>query len=61
MTISIEPAEKGKYKVLVNYIQQGIDYSSKELAEKEAEDFKRNHVHVGMRTCRPPLQFPKMF
>ena len=44
MTIQIEQAEKGKWKVLVNYIQEGINYSSKELAEKQAELFKQKHV-----------------
>jgi len=45
--IIVTPAEKGKWKVLINYIQQGIDYSSKELAEKEANTIrKRNETFL---------------
>ena len=36
-SIIVTPAENGKFKVLVNYIQHGIEYSSKVQAEKEAE------------------------
>jgi hypothetical protein len=36
--VVVVPAEKkGKFKVLVNFIQEGVDYDSKEHAEKEAE------------------------
>ena len=51
MTIQIEPAGKGKYKVLVNYIQEGVEYSSKELAEKQAEEFKKRHVHSNIKVA----------
>lgn len=39
--IIVVPADKGKYKVLINYIQQGIQYSSKELAEHEADKIRK--------------------
>jgi hypothetical protein len=36
--VRVVPADKkGKFKVLVNFIQRGIDYPSKELAEAEAK------------------------
>lgn len=34
--IDVVPAEKSRFKVLVNFVQQGIDYSSSRLANKEA-------------------------
>ena len=34
--VIVVPADKGKFKVLVNYIQQGIDYSTEAQAVKEA-------------------------
>ena len=37
MSIIVAPAEDGRYQVLVNYIRQGVPYSNKEHAEKEAE------------------------
>lgn len=30
----------GKYNVLVNYIQEGVSYSTREHAEKEAKKLK---------------------
>ena len=39
--IIVVPADKGKYKVLINYIQQGIEYSSRELAESEANKIRK--------------------
>jgi len=41
MAIIVVPAEKGKYKVLDNYIQVGIEYSTKPLAEAEANKLRR--------------------
>ena len=38
--VDVVPAEKGKYKVLVNFIQRGIEYSSKALAEHEADKIR---------------------
>ena len=38
--IDVVPAEKGKFKVLVNFIQRGIEYSSKALAEHEADKIR---------------------
>lgn len=38
--ISVVPAEKGKFKVLVNFIQRGISYSTQALAQKEANKIK---------------------
>ena len=39
--IVVVPAEKGKFKVLVNFIQRGIEYSTKAQAEKEACNLKQ--------------------
>ncbi len=41
MAIIVAPAEKGKFKVLDNWIQIGIEYSSKLLAEAEANKLRR--------------------
>ena len=42
-SVVVVPAEKkGKFKVLVNFMQQGIDYSSKELADKEAAKLRED-------------------
>ncbi len=38
--VSVVPAEKGKFKVLFNYLQRGIEYSSEELANKEANKIR---------------------
>ena len=35
--IRVVPAEKGKYKVLEDFVQRGVSYGSKEVAEHEAE------------------------
>ena len=39
--IIVVPAEKGKFKVLVNYVQRGIDYSSEALANQEADKVRK--------------------
>jgi len=49
-SIIVVPAEeKGKFKVLHNYIQHGIAYSSEIQANKEAELLKQQletgHIH----------------
>ena len=36
-TVNVTPCEKSKYKVLVNYIQQGSEYASLEVANNEAD------------------------
>lgn len=43
-SIVVVPAEKGKFKVLHNYIQEGIEYSSQALAEKEAEALRARYT-----------------
>ena len=45
-TIIVVPAEKGRFKVLVNYIQRGIEYTTKELAEREANKIKEQYNEV---------------
>ena len=40
MNIIVVPAEKNRFKVLDNYIQVGIDYSSMELAQQEASKLR---------------------
>ena len=37
MSIIVVPADKGKWKVMVDYIQHGIEYSNQALANKEAQ------------------------
>jgi len=41
MNIKVVPSEDGKWKVLINFIQYGVSYSSKILAEKEAEKARK--------------------
>jgi len=38
--IDVVPAEDGRFKVLHNFIQYGVDYSTKEQADKEAQEVK---------------------
>ena len=38
--VIITKAGNGKYNVLVNCIQEGISYNSKELAEQEAKKLR---------------------
>ena len=45
-TIVVVPAEKGKFKVLVNYVQQGVEYSSKELAQTQANKIAEKIRHT---------------
>lgn len=39
--VIVRPAGNGKYKVLINYIQRGVDYSSEALAEQEANKIRK--------------------
>lgn len=39
--IDVVLAEKGKFKVLHNFIQHGIPYATKAQADKEAEALKK--------------------
>lgn len=49
-SIIVVPAEKkDKFKVLVNYIQQGIDYSSREMAEREAHKIRSQFDYIKTR------------
>jgi len=41
--IRVVQTEEGKFKVLVNYIQEGIAYSTKDQADKEAETVKKKY------------------
>jgi hypothetical protein len=38
--VHVVPAEKGRFKVLVNFIQQGVEYATQEQAEKEAKKIR---------------------
>ena len=41
-SVVVVPADKkGQYRVLVNYIQSGITYSSRELADSKAVEIRR--------------------
>jgi hypothetical protein len=39
--IEVKPSEKETFKVMVDGIQQGINYSTEELANKEAKNIKQ--------------------
>lgn len=39
--VLVVPAEKGKYNVLVGYIQRGISYTSEAVANKEADKLRK--------------------
>jgi hypothetical protein len=41
--IDVVPAEKGRFKVLVNFMQRGVAYSNPALANKEA-----TAIHIKM-------------
>jgi len=38
--VLVVPAEKGKFKVLVNFIQRGVEYSTRAIAEHEADKIR---------------------
>ena len=38
--IKVVPADGGKWKILINWIQRGKDYTSKEIAENEANKLR---------------------
>jgi len=35
--VVVVPTGKGKFKILVNFIQRGVDYSTKAIADHQAE------------------------
>ena len=41
--IDVVPAEDDKWKVLVNFIQHGVDLVSPTLANQEAKKLKKEH------------------
>jgi len=49
-SIFVVPAEKGKFKVLVCFIQRGIDFSDAKMANREAKRLAQeehiNDVHL---------------
>ena len=44
--IAVVPSERGKFKVLVNFIQRGIDYATARLANLEAGKIKVEMPHA---------------
>ena len=44
--VIVVAAEKGKYKVLVNYIQQGSEYSCEAMAEAQAILIRKQIAHI---------------
>jgi len=40
-TIIVKPTDHGKFKILINYIQCGINYSSEILANQEANKLRK--------------------
>ena len=47
-TVRVVKGENGKYKVLVNFIQQGIEYSNESLARLEANKIIDRRVEAAM-------------
>lgn len=45
-TIQVLPGEKGKWRVMINHIQHGASYQSKEIAEQEANRVKEQNLIV---------------
>ena len=39
--VNVVEGDKGTWKVLVNFIQRGISYTSKAVAEKEADKVRK--------------------
>lgn len=39
--VVVVPSEKGKFKVLVNFIKRGVDYSTEALAEAQANKIRQ--------------------
>jgi hypothetical protein len=46
MSITVVPADKGRFKVLVNFIQRGIEYSNAPLANHEAKKLLDIYPHA---------------
>jgi len=46
--IDVVPAEKGKFKILVNFIQRGIEYVSPDLANQEAIAIHQGMPHASL-------------
>jgi len=44
--VIVVPTKEGKFKVLVDYIQRGIAYSAKSLAEQEAQKIRNPKAYV---------------
>ena len=44
--VTVAEADKGKFKVLINFLQEGIEYSSKELAEQEAKKVREKYERI---------------
>ena len=43
--ITVSPASvAGKYKVSINYIQEGIEYSSEEIANSQADKLRNKYT-----------------
>ena len=42
--VIVVPAEKGKFKVLVDFIQRGIEYTSEKMANIEAEKLRKSRT-----------------
>jgi len=44
--ITVRAADKGKFKVLVNYVQQGVAYSSEKQANHEANKIRERYAKI---------------
>ena len=43
--IDVVNGEKGKFKVLVNFIQRGVPYSTQQVANTQAKCIQNNELH----------------
>jgi len=44
--VQVLPGDKGKWRVMINFIQHGVQYQSKEIAESEANKVKSQNLIV---------------
>jgi hypothetical protein len=50
--IDVVPAEKGKFKVLINYVQRGVDYASAKLANTQARKVHTEMPHATIKLAK---------
>jgi hypothetical protein len=45
-TVTVKQTDKGKYKVLVDYVQRGVSYSTRALADAEANKIRTANEEI---------------